>query len=50
LLFHEPLQSAQLASFLLIWLALAVFSWDTAPPLIHAKKRAATNSAPPRFP
>lgn len=28
LLFHEPLQSAQLASFLLIWLALAVFSWD----------------------
>lgn len=28
LLFHEPLQSAQLASFVLIWAALAVFSWD----------------------
>lgn len=28
LLFHEPLQSAQLGAFVLIWAALAVFSWD----------------------
>ncbi|WDF73726.1 EamA family transporter RarD [Novosphingobium sp. KACC 22771] len=28
LLFHEPLQSAQLGAFILIWAALAVFSWD----------------------
>ncbi len=28
LLFHEPLQPVQLASFVLIWLALGVFSWD----------------------
>jgi len=28
LLFHEPLQSAQLGAFVLIWAALVVFSWD----------------------
>ena len=28
LIFHEPLEPVQLASFLLIWSALAVFSWD----------------------
>ena len=28
LLFHEPLQPVQLASFVLIWIALGVFSWD----------------------
>lgn len=28
LLFHEPLRPVQLASFVLIWIALAVFSWD----------------------
>lgn len=28
LLFHEPLMPVQLASFVLIWIALGVFSWD----------------------
>ena len=28
LLYNEPLSGARLASFLLIWVALAVFSWD----------------------
>lgn len=28
LLFHEPLEPVQLASFVLIWIALGVFSWD----------------------
>ena len=34
-LFHEPLNPVQLASFILIWAALAVFSWD----LWHRRKR-----------
>ena len=34
-LFHEPLNRVQLASFILIWAALAVFSWD----LWHRRKR-----------
>jgi chloramphenicol-sensitive protein RarD len=26
--FHEPLRPVQLASFVLIWAAIAVFCWD----------------------
>lgn len=33
--FHEPLRPVQIASFLLIWVAIAVFTWD-----LLAKRRA----------
>jgi len=28
LIFHEPMHGARLAGFGLVWLALAVFTWD----------------------
>jgi hypothetical protein len=28
LIFHEPMPPARLAAFALVWLALAVFTWD----------------------
>jgi len=38
--FHEPLRPAQLISFALIWLAIALFSWD----LWSARKRAGVSA------
>ena len=36
--FHEPLRPVQLACFVLIWLAIAVFVWD----LLVQRRRAAS--------
>ncbi len=40
-LYHEPMPSSRLAGFALVWLALAVFTWD-----IIRRARAARRSAP----
>jgi chloramphenicol-sensitive protein RarD len=34
--YHEPLRSAQLSTFILIWSALALYSWDA---LMHSRKK-----------
>lgn len=39
--FHEPLRPVQLACFVLIWLAIAVFVWD-----LLAQRRRSTSEAP----
>ena len=38
--FDEPLRNVQLASFVLIWIAIALFSWDLL-------KRHAASAKPP---
>jgi chloramphenicol-sensitive protein RarD len=43
-LYHEPMPAARLAGFALVWLALAVFSWDA----VHAMRR--TSRAPVEAP
>lgn len=39
--FHEPLRPVQLGSFALIWLAIAVFTWDLLARRSHAARAAA---------
>ena len=45
LIYHEPMPPAQLAGFGLVWLALAVFTWDS---IRQARRTARSRSVPPR--
>ena len=46
LLFHEPLPAAELVGFILVWIALALFTWDA---LANARRSRAEAIAEPAF-
>lgn len=45
LVYHEPMPPARLAGFALVWLALALFTWDA----LRAARRRARVAAAPRY-
>jgi chloramphenicol-sensitive protein RarD len=46
LLFHEPMPTAELIGFILVWIALALFTWDA---LANARRSRAEAIAEPAF-
>jgi chloramphenicol-sensitive protein RarD len=47
LIFHEPMPPARLAGFVLVWLALAVFTWDGIRRVRAARRTIIVDSATP---
>ena len=42
LVFHEPMPAARLAGFVIVWCALAIFTWDA---IRHSRQRKAEKAA-----